>query len=104
MKKKTWDNKILNDPTFRKLYRQKKTISFVLTLFIVGIYIVYILIDAFDREFLAYKASGGITLGIILGIGIIIIGWIATGIYVWWANKKYDLLLEKIKRMTGGQL
>jgi uncharacterized membrane protein (DUF485 family) len=76
--------------------------TFTLTLFIVSIYVAYILIDAFNRELLARKISGGITLGIYIGIGIIIIGWITTGIYVWWANNKYDSLLDRIKRTTGG--
>jgi uncharacterized membrane protein (DUF485 family) len=78
------------------------TYYFTLTLFIVSIYVAYILIDAFNRELLARKISGGITLGIYIGIGIIIIGWITTGIYVWWANNKYDSLLDRIKRTTGG--
>ena len=102
MKKKIIKNKILENPAFQALYNRRKTITFTLTLFIVGIYIVYILIDAFDRELLARKISGGITLGIYIGIGIIIIGWITTGVYVWWANKKYDSLLDRMKRTTGG--
>ncbi|MGI6748908.1 MAG: DUF485 domain-containing protein [Atribacter sp.] len=102
MKKKTNKNKKLDNFAFQELYNRRKAITFTLTLFIVSIYVAYILIDAFNRELLARKISGGITLGIYIGIGIIIIGWITTGIYVWWANNKYDSLLDRIKRTTGG--
>ena len=102
MKNKKLENKVLENPTFHELYNRKKTISFTLTLFIIIIYIVYILIDAFDRKLLAIKVLGGVTLGIYLGIGVIIIGWITTGIYVWWANKKYDVLMSKIDINVGG--
>jgi len=102
MTKKSIESTILKNQTFQELYRQRKTISFSLTFLIVGIYIVYILIDAFDRELLAIKSPGGITLGIYLGIGVIIMGWITTGIYVWWANKKYDTLLNQVKKSAGG--
>lgn len=102
MKKKTNKNKKLENSAFQELYNRRKAITFTLTLFIVGIYVAYILINAFDRELLVRKISGGITLGIYIGIGIIIIGWITTGIYVWWANNKYDSLLDRIKRTTGG--
>lgn len=102
MKKKTNKNKKLDNSAFQELYNRRKAITFTLTLFIVSIYVAYILIDAFNRELLARKISGGITLGIYIGIGIIIIGWITTGVYVWWANNKYDSLLDRIKRTTGG--
>lgn len=102
MKKKTNKNKKLDNFAFQELYNRRKAITFTLTLFIVSIYVAYILINAFDRELLVRKISGGITLGIYIGIGIIIIGWITTGVYVWWANNKYDSLLDRIKRTTGG--
>ena len=102
MKKKTNKNKKLDNFAFQELYNRRKAITFTLTLFIVSIYVAYILIDAFNRELLARKISGGITLGIYIGIGIIVIGWITTGVYVWWANKKYDSLLDRMKRTTGG--
>lgn len=102
MKKKTNKNKKLENSAFQELYNRRKAITFTLTLFIVGIYVAYILINAFDRELLVRKISGGTTLGIYIGIGIIIIGWITTGVYVWWANNKYDSLLDRIKRTTGG--
>ena len=102
MKKKTNKNKKLENSAFQELYNRRKAITFTLTLFIVGIYVAYILINAFDRELLVRKISGGITLGIYIGIGIIIIGWITTGVYVWLANNKYDSLLDRIKRTTGG--
>ena len=82
MKKNTNKNKKLENSAFQELYNRRKAITFTLTLFIVGIYVAYILIDAFNRELLARKISGGITLGIYIGIGIIVIGWITTGVYV----------------------
>jgi uncharacterized membrane protein (DUF485 family) len=27
---------------------------------------------------------------------------VLTGIYIWWANKKYDVLVNKVKEKVGG--
>jgi len=104
MNKKSNPQDIFQSQEFQELFHKRKILSFFLTFFIVGIYVVYILIDAFDRQALAIKISGGITLGIYLGIGVIIIGWITTGVYILWANNKYDASINQVRKSIGDDL
>ncbi|MCX6090735.1 MAG: DUF485 domain-containing protein [Candidatus Atribacteria bacterium] len=95
------EKKIFQEQEFQELYRKRRLVSFVLTFLTMGIYIFFILLDAFDREIMAYKVFGGVTLGISMGIGVIIFSWILTGIYVVWANQKYDRQIESFRRKVG---
>jgi len=45
-----------------------------------------------------------VTVGIPLGIGVIVLSWIFTGIYILWSNKKYDQKISALKEKLGGQL
>jgi uncharacterized membrane protein (DUF485 family) len=56
---------------------------------------------AWNSDFLAQKWSGSINRGIPLGIGVIIVSWILTGVYVRWANARYDALVARVKSKMG---
>jgi uncharacterized membrane protein (DUF485 family) len=54
---------------------------------------------AFDKELLAKKLGSGVmTLGIPLGLFVIVFTVVITGLYVRHANNTYDDLTDKIKR------
>ena len=90
-------HQILEDPDFLELSRRKNAISMVLTLLTIVVYYGFICLLAFKKELLGQKISSGVTLGIPIGIGVILLSWIFTGIYVRWANAQYDVLVEKVK-------
>ena len=95
---------ILNDPDFKDLSRQKFTISTILTVLELVLYFGFIGLIAFNKPFLAQKLSAGVatTIGIPIAVGTIIFSWVFTGIYIWWANTKYDVLVNKVKEKVGG--
>ncbi len=95
---------ILHDPDFKDLSRQKFTISIILTVLELVIYFGFIGLIAFNKPFLAQKLSAGVatTIGIPIAVGTIIGSWVLTGIYIWWANTKYDVLVNKVKEKVGG--
>jgi len=95
---------ILNDPDFKDLSRQKFTISIILTVLELVLYFGFIGLIAFNKPFLAQKLSAGVatTIGIPIAVGTIIFSWVFTGIYIWWANTKYDVLVNKVKEKVGG--
>ncbi|MCE5312708.1 MAG: DUF485 domain-containing protein [Nitrospiraceae bacterium] len=95
---------ILQDPDFKKLSGQKDTISIVLTIMELLLYFGFIALIAFNKPYLAQKLSegGATTIGIPIAIGTIIVSWILTGIYVRWANKKYDTLVKRVRNKIGG--
>ena len=65
-------------------------------------YFGFVFLIAFGRDFLSSDIAPSITVGIPIGIGVIIVSWVLTGIYVRWANQKYDVMVEKLKDKIGG--
>ncbi len=96
-------HELLEDPEFQKLARQKNTISLVLTIAELVIYFGFIALVAYNKAFLARKMSEGsaITIGIPIAVGTIIVSWVLTGIYISWANNKYDAMVKRTKERMG---
>ena len=90
-------NDILNSKGFKKLVSHRWAFSLALTFLMLTVYFGFILTVAYHKEILASQISKGLTVGIPVGIGIILFAWILTGIYVSWANKIYDRDVEEIK-------
>lgn len=96
---KSFVEKIKNDPDFQKLVAERTKITIILTVIELVIYFGFILLVAFNKEFLAQKLGNSIiTIGIPIGIGVIVLSFLLTGVYVYIANKEYDELTEKIKQ------
>jgi uncharacterized membrane protein (DUF485 family) len=93
---------ILNDEDFRSLSSQKNTISVILTILELVLYFGFIALIAFNKPFLASKLSGAISIGIPIAVATIFLSWVLTGIYIRWANSKYDVLVKKVKEKIGG--
>ena len=86
----------LDDPQFRDLVNRKQKLSLTLTLLVFVAYFGYMGLMAFDSEALSAPV-GAATLGIPIGIGIIIFAWILTGVYVKWANGAYDAMVARVR-------
>ena len=93
---------ILNDEDFRSLSSQKNSISVILTILELVLYFGFIALIAFNKPFLASKISGAISIGIPIAVATIFFSWVLTGIYIQWANTKYDVLVKKVKEKVGG--
>lgn len=93
---------ILDDPDFKELRARKNAVSTWLTGLTLVIYFGFILLVAYGKPILATKISGNLTLGIPLGIGVILVSWVLTGVYVLWANSTYDALVARVKDKIGG--
>ncbi|HLY73838.1 MAG TPA: DUF485 domain-containing protein [Planctomycetota bacterium] len=89
--------RLLEDPEFKDLARRKNRISLQLTGVTLAVYYGFILLIAFKRDLFAAKISGNVTFGIVLGIGVIVTCWILTGIYVRWANHRYDAMVARLQ-------
>ncbi|MDI6727633.1 MAG: DUF485 domain-containing protein [Thermodesulfovibrionales bacterium] len=95
-------HEIMEDADFKSLASQKNSISVVLAILELFLYFGFIALIAYNKPFLSSKLSGAITVGIPIAVGTIVLSWVLTGIYVRWANTKYDLLVRKIKEKVGG--
>ena len=95
-------HEMLESPDFKRLVRGKWTISIVLTIVLFIVYYGYILLIAADKTFLAQKIGEYTTLGIPIGVGVIVAAWVLTCIYVVWANRVHDVevsrLVEEMKK------
>ena len=81
----------------RALDAARWRIAVSLTLAMMVIYIGFILLIAYAKPLLAMPLAEGLSLGILLGALVIIVAWIVTGIYVVWANSRYDTKLEELR-------
>lgn len=92
---------LLDDPDFKDLVARKNRISINLTIATLVIYYGFILLIAFKRDVFASKTAGNVTFGVFLGIGVILACFLLTGIYVRWANRNYDAMVERLKQKAG---
>ncbi|MFT4013091.1 MAG: DUF485 domain-containing protein [Paracoccus sp. (in: a-proteobacteria)] len=96
---KTLADRIASDPNYQLLTSRRTRFGWILTIAMLVVYYGYVVLIAFDKEFLATRlGDGAITLGIPLGFGVIIFTILITGFYVRRANGEFDELSEKIKR------
>jgi uncharacterized membrane protein (DUF485 family) len=91
-------DKIGRDPEFHDLERRRSRFAWTLTGIMVAIYFGFILTVAFEPAILARPlVDGGITtLGIPLGVGVILAAFVLTGLYVRRANTDFDATTERI--------
>jgi uncharacterized membrane protein (DUF485 family) len=89
---------IENNPKFKELVATRKSLGWTLSLVMLAIYFGFILLVAFDKAFLGtpLSASGVSTIGIPVGLAVIISAFVLTGIYVVKANARYDELTRQI--------
>ena len=93
---------VLAHPKYQELIRRRTRFGWVMTAIMLVAYFGYILLIAFNKEFLARPIGAGVTsVGIPLGFGIIILGIVLTAIYVRRANSEYDALLKAVLEDTA---
>ena len=89
--------KIRRNPKFVELVRQRGAYARNLTIAMLVIYFGFILLVAYAPKFLGTPLGTGVmTIGIPIGLFVIVSAFLLTGIYVSKANSKYDPLIRKI--------
>lgn len=89
--------RIQRDPKYQQLKRTRSRFGWTLTLLMLVVYYGYIALIAFDKSFLAQPIGQGVTsLGIPIGMGVIVFTIVITGIYVRRANGEFDTLTQDI--------
>ncbi|MFN8256656.1 MAG: DUF485 domain-containing protein [Bacteroidales bacterium] len=96
MEKKHAD--LLNSPEFRQMVKQRAVFCLTGAFIISLVYFGFILFIAFQKNLMSLMIGNALTISIPIGIGIILLAWIMTGIYLYWANKKYDIQVENLKK------
>ena len=79
------------------MYPKRNRLGVTLTILMMVVYYGYISLIAFDKEFLAKPIGSGVmSLGIPIGMGVIIFTIAITGLYVRRANGEFDALTKEI--------
>ena len=79
----------------------RSRIAIGLTAAMTVIYVAFILLIAFDKAWLGSLLAPGLSLGIVLGVLVILSAWVLILAYVRWANNHYDHRVASIRR--GGR-
>jgi uncharacterized membrane protein (DUF485 family) len=91
--------RIRANPKFEQFVSTRNTYSIIMAILGAVAYYGFILLVAYDKEFLAQKIGGGVTsMGIPLGVGVIVFTIIITWIYVRRANTEFDEINAQIVR------
>ncbi|RCX02617.1 uncharacterized membrane protein (DUF485 family) [Kosakonia sp. AG348] len=89
---------IENSEHFRELVERRQRFAFMLSIIMLIIYVGFILLIAFAPHWLGTPLHEGtsVTRGIPIGIGVIVISFVLTGVYVWRANGEFDRLTKAV--------
>jgi uncharacterized membrane protein (DUF485 family) len=89
--------RIKQNPNYAELVRRRTSFARALSIAILVIYFGFVLLVAFAKPFLATPIGTGVTtIGIPLGVFVIVSAFILTGIYVRRANSEFDDLTRDI--------
>jgi uncharacterized membrane protein (DUF485 family) len=90
------------DPKYALLVRRRRRLAWTLTALMLVAYYGYVGLIAFDKAVLAGPIGDGvISLGIPVGLGLIVFTIVLTAIYVVRANGEFDRLTREIVAAAG---
>ncbi|MDE2363835.1 MAG: DUF485 domain-containing protein [Hyphomicrobiales bacterium] len=92
----SWQD-IERNPKFIELVQARKTLGWTLSILTLAIYLAYILIIAFDPSIFGARMGDSVmTVGLPVGLFVIVITFLIVGYYVQKANATYDELTRQI--------
>ena len=93
---------ILADPRYQRLLKRRGRFTWGLTIVMLVAYFGYVALIAFDKAVLARPIGNGVTsVGIPIGVGLILLGILLTGLYVRRANREFDPLVRALRDGEG---
>ena len=85
------------NPKYQELKRKRNSFGWTLTILMLVVYYGFIGLIAFDKAFLAQPIGDGVTtIGIPIGMAVIVFSIVITGLYVRRANSEFDALTREI--------
>ena len=80
------------------LAARRLRVALSLTAVMLVIYFGFILLVAFGKDFLGNTLTEGLSIGILLGVLVILSTWVVTWIYIRWANRHYEPAARRLRR------
>ncbi|HET8747398.1 MAG TPA: DUF485 domain-containing protein [Ramlibacter sp.] len=89
--------RIRANPKYQELRRKRNGFGWTLTFAMLVVYYGYIALIAFNKPFLSQPMGAGVTtIGVPIGMGVILFTIVITGLYVRRANNEFDALTRDI--------
>jgi len=94
--------RIRQSARFQELCRSRGRLAWTLSAILLVLYFGFVLLVAFGQSFLGQSLSAGsvTTVGLPIGVGVILGAIILTAIYVWRANTHFDGLVKRLMEET----
>ena len=86
------------DSRLEALGQQRWRVAMPLTIAMMVIYFGFILLVAFNKPLLGTVLIPGMSLGMLLGILVILAAWVLIWVYVRWANTTYDAAIAGMRK------
>lgn len=86
------------DDALKALAARRWRMAGALTVAMLVAYLGFILLVAFNRPLMGHQLVPGLSVGIVLGALTILLAWVLTGVYMLWANRRYDPALNELRR------
>ena len=87
------------DQQLAALGRRRMLLSAVLTAIMMVVYFGFMMLVAFQKVWLGSTLVPGLSIGILLGVGVILTVWVLTFVYAQWSNRVYDVEVERLRGM-----
>lgn len=89
---------------FKELVQKRQRFALLLTAIMLVLYYGFILLIAFAPGWLGTPLHEGtnVTRGIPIGIGLIVVSFLLTGVYVWRANGEFDRMTRALLKEVKG--
>jgi uncharacterized membrane protein (DUF485 family) len=87
----------MSDPNLTAVSAARWRMAILLTTTMMVVYFGFILLVAFNKPLLGRPLVGGLSIGMLLGVLVIVTAWVVTWVYVRWANSHYDASLRGLR-------
>jgi len=92
--------RLRNNPKYHEMVSKRNRFGWLMAIVMLAIYYAFIMTIAFAPEVLGRPISDTsvITIGIPIGLGVIVTAFLLTGIYVYRANTVFDRMNDELKK------
>ena len=83
--------------SLREVDAARRRVATILTVLMTVIYVGFILSIAYAKPLLTMPLMPGLSVGILLGVLVIVSAWVLIWVYVRWANTHYDAAVTAMR-------
>lgn len=95
---------VQRSPEFVQLRQRLRRFVFPMSAVFLAWYLIYVLLAAYQPEFMSIRVAGNLTIGLVIGVLQFVSTFVITTLYVRYANKNLDPAAERLRaQLEGGE-